>query len=171
MHAIAYKYIVVCSTLSWFTCCSPTSSSTRHVRSRTEKCLSTRNYNQADGRGAYRHGDKCNWLLKAPAGKKIMVCFAGPRFSTWCIRDAPTCYQWVELKYKQQLVHGGPRCCCNPGHLPKFNGKDTLTSKSNKMMVIFNAEYTIFETKNRPRLQIPQHYIKGFKLCYKLAPK
>ncbi|KAK2177796.1 hypothetical protein NP493_579g00015 [Ridgeia piscesae] len=149
--------------------CRPTSSSIIYVRSRTEKCLWTRNYNQADGKGAYRHGDKCNWFLKARAGKKIVVRFAGRRFSTYCDYDSPSCFQWVEIKYKKDLALRGPRFCCNPGDIPKFNGKNTLTSESNKMMVIFNAEYPIFKINNYYTHDVPVHYMKGFKLCYKLA--
>ena len=62
-----------------------------------------------------------------------------------------------------------PRFCGNPGGIPKFNGEDTLTSESNKMMVIFNAEYPIFKIKNKYINDIPVYYMKGFKLCYKLA--
>ena len=64
LNIIVYHRCYVCSPLSWFIGCRPTSSSIIYVRSRTEKCLWTRNYNQADGKGAYRHGDKCNWFLK-----------------------------------------------------------------------------------------------------------
>ena len=55
------------------------------------------------------------------------------------------------------------RFCCNPGDIPKFNGKNTLTSESNKMMVIFNAEYPIFKINNYYTHDVPVHYMKGFK--------
>ncbi|KAI0237905.1 Zinc metalloproteinase dpy-31, partial [Lamellibrachia satsuma] len=44
--------------------CRPTSSGYFYVRSTRERCVSSRNYDQADGKGAYRNGDKCNWLFK-----------------------------------------------------------------------------------------------------------
>ncbi|KAK2190627.1 hypothetical protein NP493_74g05053 [Ridgeia piscesae] len=147
--------------------CSPTSSGVLHVRSSRERCVSTRNYNQTDGDGAYRHGDKCNWLLKTKRRRKIEVRFVGPIFGTYCGRG-PSCYQWVEIKYKKDLTLRGPRFCCNKG-VPDFNGKDKLTSEGNRMMVLFNAEYPLF-AKSYSR-SVPDYYRKGFKLCYRLAPK
>jgi len=43
--------------------CSPKSQGFIYVHSTRERCLSSRNYDQADGKGRYKHGDKCNWLL------------------------------------------------------------------------------------------------------------
>ena len=44
--------------------CKPTSSGIITVTSTKERCLNSRHYYQADGKGVYKHGDKCNWLLK-----------------------------------------------------------------------------------------------------------
>ncbi|KAK2177798.1 hypothetical protein NP493_579g01011 [Ridgeia piscesae] len=148
--------------------CSPKSQGFIYVHSTRERCLSSRNYDQADGKGRYKHGDKCNWLLKARWGRKIQVRFAGPRFSTYCYYDGPSCYQWVEIKYKKSLSLRGPRFCCNPGGIPNFNGKERLTSERRWMMIIFNAEYPLF--MNKYSKTVPPHYMKGFKLCYRLAP-
>ncbi|KAI0221957.1 Zinc metalloproteinase nas-36 [Lamellibrachia satsuma] len=148
--------------------CSPTSSRAITVRSRTEHCVSTRNYNQANGDGVYIHGDKCNWLFKARRGRKIEVRFAGPRFSIYCDDEGPSCYHWVEIKYRKDQSLRGPRFCGNMG-VPDFNGKGKLTSDSNTMMVIFNAKYPLFT--NSYSDSVPAYNRKGFKLCYKLAPK
>ncbi|KAK2177794.1 hypothetical protein NP493_579g00003 [Ridgeia piscesae] len=145
--------------------CSPTSSGVLHVRSSRERCVWTRNYNQTDGDGAYRHGDKCNWLLKAKGHQKIEIRFVGPRFGTYC-EEGQSCSQWVEIKYKKDMMLRGPRFCCNKGE-PDFNGKGKLTSEGNRLMVLFNAEYPLFAKDSSRNVSV--YNGKGFKLCYRLA--
>jgi len=60
--------------------CSPTSSGIIIVDSTTEHCVSSRNYNQADGKGTFSHGDKCNWLLQV---ELVELCHVSACLFIW----------------------------------------------------------------------------------------
>ena len=81
--------------LTWLTGCSPSSSGVIHVRSYKERCVWTRKYDQADDKGAYSHGDTCNWLLKVqirvqPLPKSIRLYPEYCGYSIWLIHCSVT---------------------------------------------------------------------------------
>ena len=65
------------------------------------------------------------------------------------------------------LTFARSRFCCYT--LPKFNGKETLTSEGNRMLIVFDGTYP--QVSNRHTIPFSRLRQRGFRLVYRISTR
>ncbi|CAH1772854.1 unnamed protein product, partial [Owenia fusiformis] len=92
--------------------------------------------------GQYDNGQECSWLIKAPAGSRVVLYFVDTfRVFITASSNGKSCFHWVEVKYKNNKEQTGPRFC---GY---STPSERVESEGSEMLVLLRANHTVSRYK------------------------
>uniref|UniRef100_A0A5S6QMH7 Zinc metalloproteinase n=1 Tax=Trichuris muris TaxID=70415 RepID=A0A5S6QMH7_TRIMR len=83
---------------------------------------------------AFKAGQECSWLFKAPSGLRIELEFI-ERFDIYCKAEHSLCMDYIEVRNSSDFANTGMRLCCH--NVPR----QKIYSATTDMLVLFRSFY------------------------------
>ncbi|CDW53272.1 zinc metalloproteinase dpy 31 [Trichuris trichiura] len=83
---------------------------------------------------AFKAGQECSWLFKAPPGLRVELEFI-ERFDIYCKAEHSLCMDYIEVRNSSDFANTGMRLCCH--NIPR----QKIYSSTTDMLVLFRSFY------------------------------